>query len=58
MKKYLQIFTLIILAVIVRVLHIFLNERNYDFTDTTNKSIVLIVIALATATFVMINYLR
>jgi hypothetical protein len=58
MKKYLQIFTLIILAVAVRVLHIFLNERNYDFTDTTNKSIVLIVIALATATFVMINYLR
>jgi len=58
MKKYLQIFTLLILAVVVRVLHIFLSERNYDFTDTVNKSIVLVVIALATATFVMINYLR
>jgi hypothetical protein len=58
MKKYLQIFTLLILAIVVRVLHIFLNERNYDFTDTTNKSIVLFVIGLATASFIMINYLR
>lgn len=57
MKKYIKIFTLLVLAVAIRYSHVFLSNRNYDFTNPLNKLIPLVIFGLAGTTLVMHKYL-